>query len=127
MAQVRAPRDTADAIKRVAEIASAAANDGVALVVFPEALLAATPGEQDLAPWSASGRGWAARSSWPTVGRPSPAPVRAQLGDIAAERALHLVVGFIERAGTSLYRATATFDDTGSLDWPQTKSDAHRE
>ncbi len=43
VAQVRAPRDTADAIKRVAEIASAAANDGVALVVFPEALLGGYP------------------------------------------------------------------------------------
>ncbi len=34
---------------------------------------------------------------------------------IAAEHALHLVVGFIERAGTTLYCASVTIDDAGRV------------
>jgi nitrilase len=117
VAQVRAPRDTCDAIKKVEEMASAAADDGVELIVFPEALLGGYP----------RGAGFGAvvgdRSS---VGRQEfldysrqavtlPGPEIDELSSIAQTMSLHLVVGFIERVGHSLYCAAVTIDPDGKV------------
>ena len=117
VAQVRSPRDTAEAIKRVAEMAAEAADAGVQLLVFPEALLGGYPrgasfgavvGER-----SRVGRDEFLAYSAQAIS--CPGPELDQLGEIAAERRLHMVVGFIEKHGSSLYCATATFDDGGTL------------
>jgi nitrilase len=117
VAQVRAPQGTAEAIDRVAEAAASAAAKGVQLLVFPEALLGGYPrgagfgavvGER-----SQAGREeFLAYSSHAVT---NPGPELEQLGQIAADHGLHLVVGFVERAGTSLYCATATIDDAGQM------------
>jgi nitrilase len=117
VAQVRSPAATAEAIKKVEEFAEQASTEGVDLLVFPEALLGGYP----------RGAGFGAvvgdRSA---VGREEfraysqqavlvTGPEIDRLRDIAAARRLHLVVGFIERAGTSLYCATVTIDDSGQV------------
>jgi nitrilase len=117
VAQVRAPKDTAEAITRVAEMATSAAAQGVQLLVFPEALLGGYPrgagfgavvGER-----SRAGREEFLAYSNQAVTHPG--PELEGLGQIAAANGIHLVVGFIERVGTSLYCATATIDDAGRL------------
>lgn len=117
MAQVRAPSDTASAIAKVDEVARQAAADGVELVVFPEALLGGYP----------RGAGFGAvvgerlrsgREEFLAYSRQAvtlPGPQIDQLAKIAARRRLHMVVGFIERAGTSLYCAAVTLDDVGQV------------
>src|SRR5260370_37453196 len=42
-----------------------------------------------------------------------PGPEVERLGEIARENGLHLVVGLIERAGTTLYCGAVTIDDMG--------------
>ena len=117
VAQVRAPRDTAEAIKRVEEMAAAAAVDGVQLLVFPEALLGGYPRGAGfgavIGDRSTAGREEFLAYSQQAVAFPG--PEIEQLGTIAAEHGLHLVVGFIEKAGTSLYCATVTLDHTGEV------------
>lgn len=117
VAQVRAPQDTATAIKLVDQFAAEAAADGVQLLVFPEALLGGYPrgasfgaviGER-----SAAGREEFLAYSAQAVAYPG--TEIDQLAMIAADRGIHLVVGFIERAGTSLYCATVTLDDAGQV------------
>jgi len=117
VAQVRAPGNTAEAITRVAEMASDAAEDGVQLLVFPEALLGGYPRGAGFGAvvGDRSGAGREEFLAYSNQAVTCPGPELVQLGDIAAERGLHMVVGFIEKAGTSLYCATATFDDAGSL------------
>jgi nitrilase len=117
VAQVRAPLDTAAAIKAVDQVAAKAVADGVQLIVFPEALLGGYPrgaafgavvGDR-----SAAGREeFLAYSEQAVI---YPGPEIDQLAQIAADRGVHLVVGFIERAGTSLYCATVTLDDAGEV------------
>ena len=117
VAQVRAPRDTGEAVKSVAEIAAAAAGNGVELIVFPEALLGGYP----------RGAGFGAvvgdRSS---VGRQEfldysrqavtlPGPEIDELRVVARTASLHMVVGFIERVGGSLYCAAVTIDPDGQV------------
>lgn len=117
VAQVRAPRDTVEALERVDEMAAAAAAQGVELVVFPEALLGGYPrgagfgaviGER-----TATGReeylAYAQQAST------FPGPDIDQLSSIANNHRLHMVVGFIEKVGTSLYCAAVTLDDSGAV------------
>jgi nitrilase len=117
VAQVRAPRDTAEAIKRVEEMAATAAEDGVQLLVFPEALLGGYPRGAAfgavIGDRSAQGRAEFLAYSRQAV--TFPGPEVDQLGAIAAGCGIHLVVGFIEKAGTSLYCATVTLDDYGAV------------
>jgi nitrilase len=117
VAQVRAPRDTSEAINKVEAIAAAAADDHVELIVFPEALLGGYP----------RGAGFGAvvgdRSS---VGRQEfleyskqavtlPGPEVDELRSIARTASLHMVVGLIERVGDSLYCAAVTIDSDGEV------------
>lgn len=117
VAQVRAPCDTAAAIQRVAEMASVAARDGVQLLVFPEALLGGYPRGAGFGAviGDRTGPGREEFLAYSNQAVTCPGPELDHLGDIAAEHGLHMVVGFIEKAGTSLYCAAATFDDTGAL------------
>lgn len=44
-----------------------------------------------------------------------PGPLCAELGEIAADHGVHLVVGVVERSGSTLYCAVLTFGPDGSL------------
>ena len=117
VAQVRSPRSTAEAIKLVDEMTREAAEQQVELLVFPEALLGGYPrgatfgaviGER-----SPAGREEFLAYSQQAV--TFPGPELHEVASCAARNGLHLVVGFIEKAGGSLYCATVTLDDTGTV------------
>ncbi len=117
VAQVRAPRDTPQAIARVAEWSAKAADDGVELLVFPEALLGGYPRGASFGTVVGE-RSPAGRDEFLSYSRQSvtyPGPEIDEIRSVAADHGLHLVVGFIERAGSSLYCATVTVDDTGQV------------
>ena len=117
VAQVRSPWSTAEAIKRIDEMARDAAEQQVELLVFPEALLGGYPrgatfgaviGER-----SPAGREEFLAYSQQAV--TFPGPELHEVASCAARYGLHLVVGFIEKAGGSLYCATVTLDDAGTV------------
>jgi nitrilase len=117
VAQVRAPRDTAEAIKRVEEMAATAADDGVQLLVFPEAVLGGYPRGARFGAVIGD-RSAAGREEFLTYSKQAvtfPGPEIDQLSAVAASYGIHLVVGFIEMAGTSLYCSTVTLDDSGAV------------
>lgn len=98
-------------------MASQAAADGVQLLVFPEALLGGYPRGADFGAvvGDRSGAGREEFLAYSNQAVTCPGPELLQLGDIAA-RARTSHSGRLHReAGTSLYCATATFDDAGSL------------
>jgi nitrilase len=106
-----------DALERVATVARQASAEGVELVVFPEAFLGGYPrgagfgaviGER-----SRVGRNEFLAYSRQAVAIPGPEVER--LGEIARESGLCLVVGLIERAGTTLYCAAVIVNDNGEL------------
>jgi nitrilase len=117
VAQVRATPCTADALEEVAAVARRAGSDGAKLIVFPEALLGGYPrgasfgavvgerspmGRDEFLVYSRS----AVTLSGPEVER---------LGEVARVNRLHLVVGLIERVGTSLFCGAVTIDDVGCV------------
>ena len=117
VAQVRATPSTADALEEVAAVSQRAGSDGAKLIVFPEALLGGYPrgagfgavvGER-----SAVGRDEFLAYSRNAVTLSGPEVER--LGEVARENRLHLVVGLIERVGTSLFCGAVTIDDTGRV------------
>lgn len=117
VAQVRAVSDTAAAVEKVATVARRASTEGARLVVFPEALLGGYPrgaafgavvGER-----SAAGRDEFLAYSRNAVTVPGPEVER--LCEIARDNELHVVVGLIERAGSSLYCGAVTIDDEGGV------------
>ena len=117
MAQVRATSRTVEAVEKVAVFAGRARSEGAELVVFPEALLGGYPrgaafgaviGER-----SRPGRDEFLAYSSNAVTIPGPEVDR--LGAIARESRLHLVVGLIERVGTTLYCSAVTIDDAGEV------------
>lgn len=117
VAQVRSPTGTAEAIKKVDDFARQAASDGVELLVFPEALLGGYPRGAGFGA-VVGDRSRSGREEFLAYSRQAvtlPGPEIDQLREIAAARRLHMVVGFIERAGTSLYCATVTIDDSGEV------------
>jgi nitrilase len=115
VAQVRAISDTAGAVEVVAAMSWRASAEGARLVVFPEALLGGYPrgagfgavvGER-----SAAGRDEFLAYSRNAV--TVPGPEVARLCEIARDCGLHVVVGLVERAGSSLYCGAVTIDDEG--------------
>jgi nitrilase len=117
VAQVRAQRSTADALLAVERFAGEARAAGADLVVFPEALLGGYP--RGAAFGAVVGeRSAVGRDEFLAYSREAatiPGPEVARLGEIAAAHGLHLVVGLIERAGTTLYCAAVTVDDAGAV------------
>ena len=104
-------------LDKVARLAREAHEGGAALAVFPEAFLPAYPkgisfgvvvGDR-----SAEGRDHFRRYFDASVEVPGPAVDR--LADIAAENALHLVIGVIERDGGTLYCTVLFFSPEGYL------------
>jgi nitrilase len=117
VAQVRATSRTADAVGKVAAVAQQARAEGAELVVFPEALLGGYPRGAAfgavIGDRSPSGKDEFLAYSRNAVTVPGPEVDR--LGEIARENELHLVVGLIERVGTTLYCGAVTIDDAGRV------------
>lgn len=103
-------------LDKVADLASDAAQTGARLVVFPEAFVSAYPRGLDfgsvIGSRSAEGREWYRLYAESSLVIPSPDFDR--LGTIAAKNAIHLVIGVIERAGSSLHCAVLFFGPDGS-------------
>lgn len=115
VAQIRAPRDTREAVNRVGETATAAAADGVELIVFPEALLGGYPRGAGFGA-TVGDRSSVGRQEFLDYSRQAvtlPGPEIEELSAIARTTSLHMVVGFIERVGRSLYCAAVTIDADG--------------
>lgn len=112
------PAATADdAVARIAEISANAAKEGARLVLFPEAFVGGYP--------RGSGFG-AVVGSRTEAGRDAyqryfdnaidvPGAHCTQMGAIAAQHQLYLVVGVIERGGTTLYCTVLFFAPDGTL------------
>ena len=117
VAQVRATSRTTDAVERVTAIAREASAQGAKLVVFPEALLGGYP--RGAAFGAVVGdRSRAGRDEFLAYSQNAvtiPGPEVDRLGQIARENGVHLVVGLVERAGTTLYCGAVTIDDAGEL------------
>ncbi len=117
VAQVRAPRDTSEAVKRLREMAAAAAQEGAELIVFPEALLGGYPRGAGFGA-VVGDRSAVGRQEFLDYSRQAvtlPGPEIDELSSIAQTHALHMVVGLIERVGQSLYCATVTIDADGEV------------
>ncbi len=117
VAQVRAPSSTEHAVERVADFAAEARRAGVRLVVFPEALLGGYPRGAGFGA-RVGDRSGPGRDEFLAYSRGAVAldgPEVERLRSIAAEHGVCLVVGLIERVGTTLYCAAVTIDDTGAL------------
>ncbi len=117
VAQVAPAADTDDALATVARIARDAAYAGARLVVFPEAFIGGYPRGESFG---------AVVGSRTEVGRETfqqywqqaidvPGPACTQLGEIAREHGLHLVIGVIERDGGTLYCSVVFIAPDGAL------------
>jgi nitrilase len=116
-AQVRSPQDTARAVEVVRKTVTEAKKQGVQLLVFPEALLG---GYQRGASFGAAvgDRTAAGRDEFVAYSNSAveiPGPEIEELRTIAKESSMHLVVGLIERSGSTLYCGSVTIDDNGDL------------
>jgi nitrilase len=114
---VRAPSGTRAAIEDVARYAELARDAGAEVVVFPEALVGGYPRGARFGAVIGD-RSPAGRDEFLAYSRGAvtvPGPEVEELSRIAVTHQLHLVVGLIERAGTSLYCAAVTIDDQGEL------------
>lgn len=99
----------------MADFARQAAERGARLVVFPEALLGGYPRGAGFGA-VVGDRSRTGREEFLAYSRNAvtlPGPEVDRLGEIAAANRLHLVVGLIERAGSTLYCAAVTIDDEG--------------
>jgi predicted amidohydrolase len=104
-------------IARVAERTAAAAAGGATLVLFPEAFVSAYPRGFTfgtvIGSRSAEGREWYRRYWESSIDVPG--EHTTQLGEIAREHRMHLVIGVIERDGGTLYCTALFFAPDGTL------------
>jgi nitrilase len=109
--------DTARTLEKVREYCRAAARDGAKLVVFPEAFLGGYPKGLSFGAHVGSrteeGREEFRRYYAAAVEERSE-PV-AQLGEIAGECGIELVIGLVERAGGTLYCSVFFFGPDGHI------------
>lgn len=106
-----------EAIEKVALLAHEAREAGAQLVVFPEALLGGYPRGAGFGAVIGE-RSPAGRNEFLAYCRQAvtvPGPEVERLAKIARRHRLHLVVGLIERVGTTLYCAAVTVDDAGEV------------
>lgn len=101
----------------VRRLAADAAGRGAQLAVFPEAFIGGYPKGVDFGTKvgvrEPSGRKLFARYWRGAIDVPG--PVCDGLGEIAAAHGLHLVIGVVERAGSTLYCTALTFGSDGTL------------
>jgi nitrilase len=117
VAQVRSPASTEAAVKAVDDFTGRAAEAGARLVLFPEALLGGYPRGASFGA-VVGNRSRAGRQEYLAYAGAAvtvPGPEIDLLGGIAAAHGMHLVVGVVERAGSTLYCASVTIDDAGKV------------
>jgi nitrilase len=109
--------DLEGGLEKVARLAAEASAGGARLAVFPEAFLPAYPRGISfgvvIGNRSAEGRDHFRRYWESSVDVPGPAVDR--LAAIAAEQALHMVIGVVERGGGTLYCTALFFSPEGYL------------
>lgn len=109
--------DTPSTLEKLARLAREAAAGGAQLAVFPEAFVGGYPKGMDFGARVGSrndaGRDWFARYHASAIAVPG--PETAQLGDVARETGMILVIGVIEREGGTLYCTALTFDTDGKI------------
>lgn len=117
VAQVRAVYPSSAAVDQVESMVLDATAQGAELVVFPEALLGGYPRGAGfgavVGDRSRAGRDEFLAYSCNAVAVPGEEVDR--LSRIARSNNVHLVVGIVERVGTSLYCSALTIDDGGGL------------
>jgi nitrilase len=109
--------DTPRTLERMQAHCEAAAAEGVALAVFPEAYVGGYPKGLDfgarVGTRSAEGREDFLRYWQGAI--EVPGPETARIGGFAAQMKAHLVVGVIERDGGTLYCTALFFGPDGAL------------
>jgi nitrilase len=109
--------DTPRTLDKLAMLAAEAAGPGVKLVVFPEAFVGGYPkGMQfgtSLGIRTSEGRDWFRRYFDSAIDVPG--PETEQIGKIAADQRAFLVVGVIERGGSTLFCTVLFFAADGQL------------
>jgi nitrilase len=104
-------------LAKVRALTAHAASQGAQLIVFPEAFVSGYPKGLDFGARVGSrtpeGRKMFRRYFESAVELPSPAAT--ELGAIARDHAVHLVIGVIERDGGTLYCTVLFFDPSGEL------------
>jgi nitrilase len=109
--------DTPRTLAKAVEFLDAAVMEGAELVVFPEAYLGGYPKGLDFGArvGSRSQDGRALFRRYFESAIQVPGPETAAFGEACRERALHAVMGCIERDGGTLYCTVLFFDDEGRL------------
>lgn len=109
--------DTPRTLRKVADLAANAARQGAELVVFPEAFVSGYPKGHDFGVRvgirSSAGRDEFRRLYDSAIEVPSDAT--QEIGTIARENGIHLVIGVIEREGGTLYCTALMFAPDGRL------------
>ncbi len=109
--------DTDATIAKVASLTAEAASGGAELVVFPEAFVSGYPRGADFGA-VVGNRTDEGRDEYLRYWKSAievPGPRTDELGAIAADNGVHLVIGVIERDRGTLYCAVAYFDADGTL------------
>jgi nitrilase len=104
-------------LERLADLAARAARDRAELVVFPEAFVGGYPKGHDFGV-SVGMRTAEGREAFRQLFENAidvPGPQTEFIGSVAREKALHLVVGVVERQGGTLYCAALHFGPDGAL------------
>jgi nitrilase len=117
VAQTRPAADPDDAIARIADDAEAASSSGASLVLFPEATIGGYPRGSDFGAvvGARSDAGREAFRRYVESAIDVPGRVTEELGAIAAANRLHLVVGVVERGGSTLYCSVVFLGPDGTL------------
>jgi len=105
VAQVTPAPDVATSLGVIGSLASDAAAADAELILFPEAYIGGYPRGSDFGALVGS-RSDAGREEFERYWRRAievPGPITDELGAIAAKNRLHLVVGVVERGGSTLY------------------------
>ncbi|HWE45579.1 MAG TPA: nitrilase-related carbon-nitrogen hydrolase [Caulobacteraceae bacterium] len=109
--------DTPATLAKLRCLAREAAGKGARLALFPEAFVGGYPKGLDfgvkLGSRTPEGRDWFRRYSDAAIAVPG--PETAEIGAVAAEHAIEIVTGVVERAGSTLYCAVLHFDALGRL------------
>ncbi|UQX89297.1 nitrilase [Jatrophihabitans telluris] len=109
--------DVDGTLEKVARLTSDAAGMGARLVVFPEAFVSCYPRGLDfgtaIGARTPEGRAWFRRYWESSIDVPGPAVER--IGAIAAQHAVHLVIGVVERAAGTLYCTSLIFAPSGEF------------
>ena len=109
--------DPSATLERVAARMAEAARAGARLVVFPEAMIGGYPKGVDFGArvGMRSDQGRVDFERYWDGAIDVPGPVTDQLGALAGEHGLYLVIGVIERSGSTLYCTALYFSSEGAL------------